>query len=51
MFTKPHVVIFSFSHLVAGGWYLDCSDGFVTVNEQSLYNVIINGDSDEVVHV
>ena len=31
----PHV------HLVAGGWYLDCSRGFVPDVEESLYNSLL----------
>ena len=31
----PHV------HLVAGGWYLDCSRGFVPDVEESLYNNLV----------
>ena len=40
----PHV------HLVAGGWYLDCSRGFVPDVEQGLYNILV-GSAPEVIEV
>src|ERR1700737_1560886 len=44
--------IFKFprAHLVAGGWYLDCSRGFVTEEEEPLYNSLIS-TTPEVIEV
>ena len=30
------------AHLVAGGWYLDCSRGFVPKSEEPLYNNLVS---------
>ena len=36
------------AHLVAGGWYLDCSRGFVPDVELGLYNILV-GSAPEVI--
>lgn len=51
MFTKPHVANFSLSHLMARGWYLNWSSGFVPFEKRPLYIVIVSDDRDEIVHV
>jgi hypothetical protein len=33
---------FPYVHLEAGGWYLDCSRGFVPDEEESLYTSLVS---------
>jgi hypothetical protein len=42
VYMAMQVVKFPHVHLVAGGWYLDCSRGFVPVVEESLYNTLVS---------
>ena len=39
---------FPHAHLVADGWYLDCSRGFVPDVERGLYNILV-GSAPEVI--
>ena len=51
MLTAPQIANFPRSHLMAEGWYLDYSSGFVPIEEKPLYDIIVSGAPDEVVHV
>ena len=41
VFTPNQVAKFPQSHLQAGGWYLDCSGGFVPPEEKPLYSSLV----------
>ena len=42
VYTAMQVTKFSHVHLEAGGWYLDCSCGFVPDEEESLYSNLVS---------
>jgi hypothetical protein len=42
VYTAMQVANFPHVHLVAGGWYLDFSRGFVPKVEESLYNTLLS---------
>jgi hypothetical protein len=42
MYTGMQLVKFPLVHLVASGWYLDCSRGFVSDVEETLYNNLVS---------
>ena len=42
VYTAMHVTKFPPLHLEAGGWYLDCSRGFVPDEEESLYSSLVS---------
>ena len=42
VYTAMQIAKFPHAHLVAGGWYLDCSRGFVPEVEESLYNSLVD---------
>ena len=42
VYTPMQVAKFPHVHLVAGGWYLDCSRGFVPEEEEPLYNSLVS---------
>ena len=44
VFTSVQVAKFPQSHLQGGGWYLDCSGGFVPVEEKPLYSSLSSSD-------
>jgi hypothetical protein len=41
VYTAMQLAKFPHVHLEAGGWYLDCSRGFVPDVEESLYNSLV----------
>ena len=42
VYTLMQITKFPHPHLVAGGWYLDCSRGFVPESEESLYASLVS---------
>ena len=48
VYTAMQRLKFPHAHLVADGWYLDCSRGFVPDVEQGLYNILV-GSAPEVI--
>lgn len=42
VYTLMQITKFPHPHLVAGGWYLDCSRGFVPEPEESLYSSLVS---------
>ena len=42
VYTAMQVAKFPHVHLEVGGWYLDCSRGFVPDEEESLYNSLVS---------
>ena len=48
VYTALQVQKFPQAHLLAGGWYLDCSRGFVPDVERGLYNILV-GTAPEVI--
>lgn len=42
VYTLMQITKFPHPHLVAGGWYLDCSRGFVPEAEESLYSSLVS---------
>ena len=47
VFTVVQVAKFPESHLKAGGWYLDCSGGFVPAEEKTLYSSLGSSDPED----
>jgi hypothetical protein len=48
VYTPLQVAKFSESHLQAGGWYLDCSFGFVPPEEKPLFSSIVSSAPEEI---
>jgi hypothetical protein len=48
VYTPLQVAKFSESHLQAGGWYLDCSFGFVPPEEKPLFSSLVSSAPDEI---
>ena len=46
MYTGMQIVKFPEAHLVAGGWYLECSRGYVPKEEEDLYNSLVRSAPD-----
>ena len=42
MYTLMQITKFPRAHLVAGGWYLDCSRGFVSKPKEPLYIILVS---------
>ena len=42
VYTLMQITKFPHAHLVEGGWYLDCSRGFVPESEESLYSRLVS---------
>ena len=42
VYTLMQLTKFPRAHLVAGGWYLDCSRGFVPESEEALYSSLVS---------
>ena len=48
VYTNIQLTKFSRVHLMAGGWYLDCSRGFVPEMETEFYNTLISFASEVI---
>jgi hypothetical protein len=49
VYTPLQVAKFSEAHLQAGGWYLDCSFGFVPPEEKPLFSSIVSGAPEDII--
>ena len=48
VYTPLQVAKFSEAHLQAGGWYLDCSFGFVPAEEKPLFSSIVSSAPEDI---
>jgi hypothetical protein len=48
VYTAIQVAKFPHMHLEAGGWYLDCSCGFVPDEEESIYSSLVSSAPDVI---
>ena len=46
MYTGMQIVKFPVAHLLAGGWFLECSRGYVPKEEDDLYNKLVRSAPD-----
>ena len=46
VYTVLQITKFPHPHLLAGGWYLDCSRGFVPEAEESLYSSLVSSGTE-----
>ena len=49
VYTALQIAKFSESHLQAGGWYLDCSFGFVPAEEKPLFSSLVSSAPEEII--
>ena len=49
VYTPLQVAKFSESHLQAGGWYLDCSFGYVPPEEKPLFSSLVSSAPEEII--
>ena len=49
VYTTTQTIKFFESHLQAGGWYLDCSEGFVPGEEKPLFASLVSSAPDEYI--